>query len=470
MRKIIYTTLLLLCANAVQSQTWSYVGSPMFSNGNTTGGVDLQFLNNGTPIAGYAQSNYDAPYIGGAAVKYYNGTNWVNLGTNPIVPQNPSEVKIAVDANNNIYTAAHMGTYIKIFKLNNDWEEIGEITGVYGGSYREFSFKIDGNGTPYVVFTYTSPNLTYPACKKYDGTNWVNVGSNNGIIASQTTDAADISFDENNVPYVAISRENNARRVDLYQYNSSNDSWSKLNTRELSLQDVYRVNLEVVSSNEMYIGSSGKYSFNSDHRPSIVKYNGTNFVWIDSTNMTNRNIDVEVSYDIHYHNGKLYHAYMTGTPGSTPLDLIMESYNESNNTWTEEVSGLNGTNEHFMGGDINIGFSNSIPLIGIYEQNVQYKASVLSSGAVTGSPNVGLSEIQPGEVITMFPNPFRNEFTLHIESEYSIKITNIAGQSVYEDSGNGWKTINTSHWQNGMYLIQVVLKNGSKWSKKITKL
>lgn len=471
MKKLIHCVMIFLSLQTAQSQTWSYVGSPLFSNGNTVGGVDLQFLSNGTPIAAYAQSSYNAPYIGGAAVKYYNGTDWVNLGTNPIVTQNPTEVKIAVDANNTIYTAIHLGPFIKIFKLNGDWQEIGEITDVYNGSYREFSFKVDGNGVPYIVFTYTSPNLTYPACKKYDGSNWVNIGSNNGIITSQSTDATAISFDENNVPYVAISRENNARKVDLYKYENTTDSWIQLNSNVLSLQDVYRVNLEIVSSNEMYIGSSGKYSFSSDHRPSIVKYDGTSFSWIDSTNMTNRAIDIPVEYDIHYHNGKLYHAFMSGTPGSTPLDIILESYNANTNTWTEEVSGLGGTNQQFSGGDLTIGFSNNSPLIGISEYNTNYKSSVLGYGTVTGSANVGMEEQQlTADRLTVFPNPFNDELTMQVASNYTLQITNLSGQIVSEAQGSHMQTINTSDWEKGIYIIQVEATNGQKWHKKITKI
>ncbi len=468
MKKIIYIAFLLF-VNIVNAQTWSYVGTPRFSNGNTVGGIDVQFLNNGTPVAGYAQSNYNAPYIGGAAVKYYNGTDWVNLGTNPLVTQNPSEVKIAVHGNT-VFAGVHMGTYIKIFKYANDWIEIGEILNVYGGSYREFAFKVDGNGTPYVVFTYTTPNLTKPACKKYNGTEWVNVGANDGMIASHNTDAADIAFDENNVPYVAISREDNSRKVDLYKYNSSDDSWTKLNTNVLSLQDVYRVHLEAVSASEIYIGSTGKYTMSSDHRPSIVKYDGTNFNWIDSTNMTNRTIDVETSYDIHYHNGKFYHAYMTGTPGSTPLNLILESYNENNNTWTEVVSDLTATNQQFMGGDINIGFSNNTPVLAINEQfDYNYKATVIGSGTVTGSQNVSVADVEDEEMITVFPNPCQNELIVSSNTAAKITVTDLSGKIIYKEAMSVTTKIETSEWNNGIYLLSVETKNGRIVTSKVIK-
>lgn len=462
MKKIITSAFIVaLFPLLSKAQTWSYVGSRLFSSGNTVNEIHIQTLSNGTPIVGYAQSSYFTPYIGGGFVRYYNGTDWVNLGSNPLVTQNPKTVKVAIDNNDNIYAAVDVSTFIKVFKLSGGaWVEIGNITDAFSGSYDDFSFKVDGNGTPYVLYRKMSP-LAAPACKKYNGTDWVDVGSNNGVIESGAVNATDIDFDENNVPYAAIARSDDSYLAYIHKYNAATDEWAKLHQSPVTGTDVRKVNLEVVSSNEIYVGAIGKYIgiMEQQRRISIVKYNGSNLIWMDSVATASF---YTLNLDMQYHNGSLYRTY-SGTNGE---NIILEKWDETNG-WEEIVSGLPG-NATYNGERISLAFSGNSPVVGIPEYNGDgnYRASVIGNGTINGTQNISVQNIEANKPINIYPNPFSDKLTIETNHPTDITVRSILGQIVFQQKGA--TQIDTENWSKGAYIVTVEM-NGKTEHLKVIK-
>jgi hypothetical protein len=78
---------------------------------------------------------------------------------------------------------------------------------------------------------------------------------------------------------------------------------------------------------------------------------------------------------------------------------------------------------------------------------------------------------------TVYPNPTENVMNINVAAfsneTISIKVFNTVGEVVYAeqkliDNGNGIKTINTSHWSQGIYMV-VAENSTAHYSRKIIK-
>lgn len=475
MKRIITSILIFMSLSQAQGQeNWSYLGTSKFSNGNIVDGSQLAFLSDGTALAAFTQSSYSPPYINGSSVKYYNGTEWKQLGRSKIVEVNPSHTRIAVDNYDNIYVGVHKGMYIEVFKFQNgDWERIGdELGNVYGSAYNEFDLKLDKNGKPYIIYNRLNPTISAPTCKMFDGNNWVAVGEMDGLIKNSLSDANTLEFDENNVPYSLVTNEANAHRLELYQYQTATNSWLKLNTNAISYTDVYQAKLQIVNATDIYIAATGKYNSSSKHRPLITHYDGTNFSFIDSANVMAKTVDAPYAYDLKIHNGSIYHAFVHGDPGNgQPVDVRLERYNSASNSWELLAENLPLGSTYF-GGIISLGFSNNKPVIGIDESVTEtgsYKGSVLSTSNINGTENLGINKVNEA-TFQVYPNPFNSAFFIRGTQKGTLKVTDLNGsllltQSITEAN----TTVSTEDWQAGVYFVTIEFENNILHTSKIVK-
>lgn len=463
------TALLTIFCGAVFAQEWNYLGSPKFSAGNVVGQIDIKTLSDGTPIVGLAQSNYNPPYIGGAVVRKFDGTNWVNLGNNPLVTQNPDEVKLAVGQDDKLYAAAIFGPYIEVFYLNGTtWDNIGTVTNAYSGSYNEISLEVSPSNELYLVYTQSSPGLAQPVCKKYNGSTWSFVGGTEGIIIEQPTDATAISFDSSGTPYVLTAETNNAGRLKLYRYNSGSNEWQlQSGTNVISGNDVIKANLKVVSANEIYIGAIGRFGNPFNFRPGVVHYDGTDFNWLDSLNAPDLTAN-NTRMDMHYHSGDLYRAY---DKGYSTGGIQFEKYNV-NSGWELVGTNLSDYPDNYSNQTATIAFSGNVPLIAFTEpiNMPDVRSSVISFGDVVIDPTATIEDLELNHVF-IYPSIFHDELYIHSESIESIIIYDLGGKKVYESSLKNQNSANigTENWMNGLYIAYFRLINGEQKSQKLIK-
>lgn len=72
------------------------------------------------------------------------------------------------------------------------------------------------------------------------------------------------------------------------------------------------------------------------------------------------------------------------------------------------------------------------------------------------------------ETVRVFPNPFSNEIYIdNPQKVQSIKVYTPIGQSISPKLENG--KINTQNWEKGLYLLEYILKDGSKKTLKLIK-
>ena len=72
-----------------------------------------------------------------------------------------------------------------------------------------------------------------------------------------------------------------------------------------------------------------------------------------------------------------------------------------------------------------------------------------------------------GQNLNLYPNPVKDIFSLTKEVESGI-LYDLRGVKVYEFK-NQYQDIDVSSMENGLYLLEVIFKNGSKRTLKLLK-
>jgi hypothetical protein len=174
-----------------------------------------------------------------ASCKKYVGNSWVYVGTPGFSAGNVGYLNSTIDKFNNLYVAysdsanQNKATVMKYDGVS--WALVGS-GGISPANIIGLSMAMDSAAIPYVVFvtratpTATTSNLTV---KKFTGSAWVIVGP--AVISNQGGSLWHISFDRNNVPFIA---GNGAAKLLVKKFNGT--GW---------------VNQGVISNPNMY----GKY-------------------------------------------------------------------------------------------------------------------------------------------------------------------------------------------------------------------
>ncbi|ADY57519.1 cell wall binding repeat 2-containing protein [Syntrophobotulus glycolicus DSM 8271] len=180
---------------------WVNIGSPGFSQEQIN--APAITMDNGTFYVAYIDvPNGEAPSR--AVVKKYDGSNWVTVG-------NPSLDKVFCPSlnidNGTPYIAYAYGDNldkIAVMKYDgNNWVTVGSPKISDGKVYAAPSLDVY-NGTPYVAYTdgKSSDDSHKMIVKKYDGSNWVTVGSPN--LAKGSIFGTSFQMG-NDIPYVAYT-------------------------------------------------------------------------------------------------------------------------------------------------------------------------------------------------------------------------------------------------------------------------
>lgn len=84
---------------------------------------------------------------------------------------------------------------------------------------------------------------------------------------------------------------------------------------------------------------------------------------------------------------------------------------------------------------------------------------------------LGISNNQKEEVsVSVYPNPVSNTLTVNttgIDGSYDIKMVDVLGKVVFEDSGISTKKIDVSDFKNGVYLVSIFDKEKQILTKRI---
>jgi len=186
------------------SGSWQQVGSASFSNYSVDTTISLA-VNNGTPYVAYRLSSIDK-----VGVFKFNGTNWINLGTEGFVGPGGASKSFAPSLSiydaNNIYVAMSQAdaSWSRTADFVMKYDDSGDTWEAYGQAYSaggadDNSLIIDSNGTPYISFV--RQNVGIVEVRKYNSSSqlWELMQSN--IATGEHTSLQLV----NDVPYVGFN-------------------------------------------------------------------------------------------------------------------------------------------------------------------------------------------------------------------------------------------------------------------------
>ena len=274
-----------------ENTNWTIMGNPISFNQNSSyTGYSISLSNDGYRIA------IGAPYYnndnGIVRVFEYKIDEWIQLG-NDLIGENGEECGISVslsdDGNrlavgcpsySNIEPELNKNGRVKLFNFNDDWDNIGEISGNNNGDKTGFSVSLSGNGLNVAIGSiqnhlyYEQPgNIRVSVGEEgivqifnYEGVNWIQKGQNivggakeneNGTSVSLNIDGSIVAMGE---PYFS----NQKGRVRVYNY--SNDKWGQIGKDIIGQKDGDRCGFSVsLSDNGNIVSIGSRLSGNRDN-------------------------------------------------------------------------------------------------------------------------------------------------------------------------------------------------------------
>lgn len=159
-----------------------------------------------------------------ATVMKFNGTNWVNVGNAGFSAGYALYTSLAISPYGEPYVAYQDGANSgksTVMKYNGtSWVNVGNAGFSAGkAKYTSIAFSPTMDSQPYVAYT-DSVNSYKVTVKRYDGNNWVNVGS--AGFSADTSEYISLAFNPAGYrqPYVAFKDNGNSNKATVMRYDS----------------------------------------------------------------------------------------------------------------------------------------------------------------------------------------------------------------------------------------------------------
>lgn len=247
--------------------SWSTIGSNLSNSGSQA--INIKVAANGTVYVAYID---DIATAGTAVVKSYNGTSWSTLGASTLSPSGAGFTSLALGVNDTPYVAFAdnaASQQVSVKKFNGtDWVQVGSsflAQPVAGASGIQLAF--DHNFKPYVAYWNPVPAGPKPTVYKYEGSSWVVVGT-----ASFTTNTIffpSLAFDNSNTPYLAF-HENGlgaGPRASVVKYDGAN--WVNVGTAGFSPATAAFTSLAIDGNGNPYVAY---YDEANGQKTTVMKY------------------------------------------------------------------------------------------------------------------------------------------------------------------------------------------------------
>jgi hypothetical protein len=338
------------------AQEWTPVGKVGFTS-NAVGIPSMALDKNGTPYIAFLSSN-DSHYI---TVMKYDGNKWVNVGLTSLgtAAYYGAALDIAIDTSGIPYVAFNdsaANTKLTVKKYNgSDWVNVGTV-GFSPGYAFFISMSFDKKtNTPYVVFE-DGANNSKATVMKFNGSQWTTVGKA-GFSAGQS-DWTSIDIDTSGTPYVVYQDATlNPRAAVAKKYNGSN--WETVGTNLVSEGGQAQRLSIVISKNSVPFVS---YDIDGN-KVFCRKFNGTAWETIGGSLST---YACEIAMDV--------------DTSETPYGIIREGcvsakvLKYEDNSWTVVGSEVISADAYYLSIEIN---NSNIPYISYADGTVGGKATVM---------------------------------------------------------------------------------------------
>jgi len=297
-------------------------------------GYDIQVAADGTLFVGATTTTGNVRKLG--VWKYDSGGSWTySFGAISGQPTNVLQQDMEMDAGKNLYFAYTAGSsnYVGRFATSDGgttytWEAIGGlIPNTYSGGGNP-DLELATDGTKYIAYIATDGTL---AVSKFDGTNWVSVGSGAISTGQIAGNAPDLEIAPDGTPYVLFKDAGNtvANAVTVKKFDGTN--WVSVGGDGITPNAPMYARLALDETGKPYVAyTDGSY------KSTVISYDGSAWVNLGSTPYTSYYPEITVG------NGKIWLISQQGA--AAPYRL--EAWNLANNVPTlSTLTTLSGATE-----------------------------------------------------------------------------------------------------------------------------
>jgi hypothetical protein len=440
----------------------------------------------GIPYVLYADSTNSYK----ARVKKYNGTTWADVGVGGFSTGAIRFPSMVIDNSNVPYiTFFDAGiSKLRVMKFNGiTWIDVGTNPSIVTGAINTSSLSLDNNGVLYIAYGVTGG----AGVKKFDGTNWVSVGS---LIFDQFVDFISIVVDGTGVPYLAYKASSQVRIKKF-----TGGSWINVSGVGLTSDYITNVDLAIDHDGALYITYSAGDTF---FEPQVKKFDGTSWASVGArvapgpgkftaVAITPTGVPIVV-YNSLYVYAKAFckppalgemkankTAEQTGKLTWTTDDerdiLYFEVQYSTNNQDFQNIGRVNARSG--MGGIVgsaNYQFIHTNPVKGINYYRVK-AVNAYGCGKLSNIAEVGFDI---SFIALVFPNRLTDQSVLSVttdkESMLNIRVIDISGKLlwrryVFLNQGSNRFNLPVANWSHGIYLLEVSLPSGERRTIRLLK-
>jgi len=211
--------------------------------------------------------------------------NWYPIGAPAFLDSSAGYTSMAIDGSGTPYIVYSAGSYpftaygrATVMKYNgSNWVTVGSA-GFSDSTALYTNIAIDGSGTPYVVYEDVG-NSNKATVMKYNGASWVTVGTA-GFSAGEAGNTS-IVIDGSGTPYVVYTDWANSLRATVMKYNGS--GWISVGSPGFSSGTTAFITLALDGSGTPYVAYQAGFLSSLNTGPAtVMKYNGSSWVIVGS--------------------------------------------------------------------------------------------------------------------------------------------------------------------------------------------
>lgn len=252
------------CTDGSTTNTVAYSYGSAGISSSTATYTNLLFDNSNTPYIYFLNNGTSS------SVYKYNSGTWTAVGSTGFTG-NVSYGSMAINSTGNLYVAYQDGYQASCKRFNGtDWEQVGSANFSSGGATYT-SLAIDNSDVPYVAFVENYYMWTNKASvMKYNGASWSYVGG--GGITSNTANYTSLAVDAGGALYLAY-QDGSSNKATVMKYASG--AWSVLGSANFSDGNATNIAIAVDDNGTPYVVySDASYS----GKAIVKKYNGSSWV------------------------------------------------------------------------------------------------------------------------------------------------------------------------------------------------
>jgi len=421
---------------------WKYVGSPDFT-GSDCYWFSFTLGPDGTPYASYGIQTGYTTYL--PAVKKFDGTQWVFVGSHPFGNGYYDYPSLAVSPSGEPYLAFEECSpycHASCMKYNgSDWVYVNSQGDLLGGEAEYINMNFSPAGEPWVVFSEMQDSEKV-SVKKYDGTQWNYVGPSGFSEPFAIQDC--LAFSASGEAYVAY-RYGNPPYIRIRKFDGTN--WVTVGTP--ILQEGFFLSLAVDTSGNPWVAFDD-YSVN--FRLSVMRFDGSQWIYFGQPGISSTRIS---------------NAIIAFNPSGEPW-VTYSGY--TNNTWVSVIRFYG--NQWVYVGDSIISPNSSDPVNLVFRSNGEPFVGFCHTGCNVvkyDSLYTGIWLNQLGKML-LYPNPATSFITINLSIqetlEQTLKITDLRGIRMLEKplSGN-IMNLDISDFPSGIYFVEITCRESSFYGK-----